>query len=92
MAIDLSNKYVLGAVVLVALYLPMFSLIKAYKVAKHPEYRTKLEYWKAGLLLLGSILFYAFVLDYGERIIIGGCALFLLAAMLVVNFFNNRQA
>ena len=44
MVIDLSNDYVLGAVVLMALYLPMFSLIEVYKVAKYPEYRTKLRY------------------------------------------------
>ena len=90
MSLDLSNDYARNAVGLVGLFLPMFALIKAYKVAHYSEYRTRTEYWTAGLLLVGCILLYAFVLDYRARIILGGVCLIILAMMLVVNFFNNR--
>lgn len=90
MALDLSNDYARNAVGLVGLFLPMFGLIKAYKVARYSEYRTRTEYWTASLLLVGCTLFYAFVLDYRGRIILGGIALLILTTMLAVNFFNNR--
>jgi hypothetical protein len=90
MALDLSNDYARNTVGLVGLFLPMFALIKAYKVARYQEYRTGAGYWTTGLLLVGCISFYAFVLDYRGRIILGGVGLLILAMMLVVNFFNNR--
>jgi hypothetical protein len=90
MALDLSNDYARNAVWLVGLFLPMFALIKAYKVARYSKYHTRTGYWTAGLLLIGCALLNAFVLDYRARIILGGVSLLLLAMMLVVEFFNNR--
>lgn len=90
MALELSNDYARNAVGLVGLFLAVFALIKAYKVTRYSEYRTRTGYWSAGLLLIGCTVFYAFVLDFRGRIILGGVALLLLAMMLVVNFFNNR--
>ena len=90
MALDLSNDYARNAVGLVAIFLPMFALSKAFKVAKYSEYQTRAGYWMAGLLLIGCALFYAYVLDYSSRIILGGVSLLILAMMLVVKFFNER--
>jgi uncharacterized membrane protein len=90
MTLDLSNDYIRGAVALVGVYLPMYALIKTYKVAQHPEYQTRTGYWTVGLLLVGSLLFYAFALDGRGRIILGGVSLILLAIMLGVEFFSNR--
>ena len=90
MALDLSNDYTRNAIVLVAIFLPMFALIKAYKVARYSEYRTRTGYWTAGLLLVGCTLFYVFVLDYGGLIILGGAFFILLVMILVVHFFSKR--
>ena len=90
MALDFSNDYARNAVGLVAIFLPMFALSKAFKVVKYPEYQTWTGYWMAGLLLVGCALFYAFVLDYSSRIILGGVSLLILAMMLVVKFFEDR--
>ena len=68
MGLDLSHEYTRGAVTLVGVFLPMYALIKAYKVARYSEYQTRAGYWVAGLLLVGSLLFYAFVLEYRGRI------------------------
>jgi hypothetical protein len=90
MGLDLSNENTRNAVTLVGVFLPMYALIKAYKVARYSAYQTRTGYWLAGLLLVGSLLFYAFVLEYRGRIILGGVGLLLLAMMLVVEFFTDR--
>ena len=90
MTLDLSNEYARYAACDVAIFLPMFTLIKAFKVARYSEYQNRTGYWTVGLLLLGCTLFYAFALDYRARIIWGGSSLILLAMMLAVHFFNNR--
>ena len=90
MMLDLSSDYTRGAVTLIGVYLPMYALIKAYKVARYSEYQTRTGYWTVGLLLVGSLLFYAFVLEYRGRIILSGVSLLLLAMMLGVEFINDR--
>jgi hypothetical protein len=90
MGLDFSNDYIRNAVGLVAIFLPHFALTKAYKVAKYSAYQTTRGYLTAGLLLLGGILFYSFMLDHSQRIIFGGFSLLFLTVMVVADFVNNR--
>jgi hypothetical protein len=90
MVLDFSNEYVRNAVGLVAIFLPHFALMRVYKLARYSAFRTTRGYVMAGLLLLGSTLFYFLVLDHGQRIIFGGFSLLFLTIMVVADFVNGR--
>ena len=90
MGLDFSNEYARNAVGLVAIFLPHFALIKAYKLARYSAYRTTRGYAMAGLLLLGSTLLYSLVLDNSQRIIFGGFSLLILTIMVVADLVNGR--
>jgi len=90
MGLDFSNDYIRNGVGLVAIFLPHFALINAYKLARYSAYRTTRRYAVVGLLLLGSTLFYSLVLSHSQRIIFGGFSLLFLTIMVVADFVNDR--
>ena len=91
MRLYLSITLIQGAVGLSALFMPIFFVVRLYKTTKYGELRSIAAYSITALLLVGSILVYAFVLDYTGRVMYGILSPLLLCMFLLEHLLTKNR-